>query len=91
MQVVTFTEARSRLKDVLDDVNDNVETTIISRRNGGDAVVMSLQHYHSMMETIHLMSSPANASRLMESIAQANTGKTTQRDLIDDQATDLDR
>lgn len=35
MQVVTFTEARSRLKDVLDDVNDNVETTIISRRNGG--------------------------------------------------------
>ncbi|KAI3490383.1 hypothetical protein L1887_45208 [Cichorium endivia] len=90
-KVVTFTEARSRLKDVLDDVNDNVETTIISRRNGGDAVVMSLQHYNSMMETIHLMSSPANASRLMESIAQANTGKTTQRDLIDDQATDLDR
>lgn len=90
MQVVTFTEARSRLKDVLDDVNDNVETTIISRRNGGDAVVMSLQHYNSMMETIHLMSSPANASRLMESIAQANTGKTTQRDLLDDQATDLD-
>jgi antitoxin YefM len=36
------------------------------------------------------MSSPANASRLMESIAQANTGKTTQRDLIDDQASDLD-
>ena len=90
MQVVTFTEARSRLKDVLDDVNDNVETTIISRRNGGDAVVMALQHYNSQMETIHLMSSPANASRLMESIAQANTGKTTQRDLIDDQATDLD-
>ncbi len=42
MQVVTFTEARSRRKDVLDDVNDNVETTIISRRNGGDAVVMLL-------------------------------------------------
>jgi antitoxin YefM len=50
MQVVTFTEARSRLKDVLDDVNENVETTIISRRNGGDAAVMSLQHYNSMME-----------------------------------------
>jgi antitoxin YefM len=76
---------------VLDDVNDNVETTIISHRNGGDAVVMSLQHYNLMMETIHLISSPANASRLMGSIAQVNTGKITQRDLIDDLATDLDR
>lgn len=84
MQVVTFTEARSRLKDVLDDVNENVETTIISRRNGGDAVVMSLQHYNSMMETIHLMSSPANATRLMDSITQANSGQTSERDLIDE-------
>lgn len=84
MQVVTFTEARSRLKDVLDDVNENVETTIISRRNGGDAVVMSLQHYNSMMETIHLMSSPANATRLMDSIAQAKSGQTSERDLIDE-------
>lgn len=84
MQVVTFTEARSRLKHVLDDVADNVEATIISRRHGGDAVVMSLEHYNSLMETIHLMSAPANAARLMESIAQAKGGRIVQRDIVDE-------
>jgi antitoxin YefM len=75
---------------VLDDVNENVETTIIQppqRWGCGCHVSSALQLDDG---DIHLMSSPANASRLMESIAQANSGKTAQRDLIDDQASDLD-
>ena len=50
MQVVSFTEARNGLKAVLDTVVKDVDTTIITRRDAEDAVVMSLDHYNSLME-----------------------------------------
>ena len=84
MQVISYSEARNALKSVLDGVNDNVDVTIINRRDAGNAVVMSLDHYNSIMETLYLMQTPANAAYLMESIAQFKAGKTTVRQLIKD-------
>ena len=49
-----------------------------------DAVVMSLDYYNSLMETVHLLRSPANAEHLHRSIAQFKAGKVSQRDLIDE-------
>ena len=84
MQVISYSEARNALKSVLDGVNDNADVTIINRRDAGNAVVMSLDHYNSIMETLYLMQTPANAAYLMESIAQFKAGKTTVRQLIKD-------
>jgi len=84
MQVISYSEARNSLKSVLDSVNDNADVTIINRRDAGNAVVMSLDHYNSIMETLHLMQSPANAAHLMESIAQFKAGKATVKQLIKD-------
>ena len=84
MQVISYSEARNALKSVLDGVNDNADVTIINRRDAGNAVVMSLDHYNSIMETLYLMQNPANAAYLMESIAQFKAGKTTVRQLIKD-------
>ena len=84
MQVVSYSEARNNLKSVLDAVNDNVDVTIISRRDAGNAVVMSLDHYNSVMETLYLLQNPANAAHLMESIAQFKVGKATVKQLIKD-------
>ncbi|MDO9206055.1 type II toxin-antitoxin system Phd/YefM family antitoxin [Methylotenera sp.] len=84
MQVISYSEARNALKSVLDSVNDNADVTIINRRDAGNAVVMSLDHYNSIMETLYLMQSPANAAHLMESIAQFKAGKTEQHALIRD-------
>lgn len=84
MRVVSFTEARNSLKAVLDAVVNDADTTIITRRDAEDAVVMSLDHYNNLMETVHLLRSPANAERLNQSIAQFKAGKTTQRDLVDE-------
>ena len=84
MKIVSFTEARSSLKAVLDGVVNDADTTIITRRNDEDAVVMSLDYYNSLMETVHLLRSPANAEHLQRSIAQYKAGETTQRDLIDE-------
>lgn len=64
MRVVSFSEARSRLKSMLDEVMGDADCTVISRRDGEDVVVMSLSYYNSLMETIHLLKSPANAAHL---------------------------
>lgn len=82
MRVVSFTEARNGLKSVLDGVINDADTTIITRRDSEDAVVMSLDYYNSLMETVHLLRSPANAEHLNKSITQYKAGKTVQRDLI---------
>lgn len=84
MQTVTFTEARNRLKSVLDGVVDDANIAIITRRDASDAVVMSLDYYNSLVETMHLLRSPANAAHLAESIRQLRAGETVERSTLDD-------
>jgi len=83
MRIINFSEVRNSLRAVIDQVVEDADVTIISRRDAPDAVVMSLDHYTSLMETVHLLSSPANAAHLAESIAQARSGQAQTRQLID--------
>ncbi|NLY28372.1 MAG: type II toxin-antitoxin system prevent-host-death family antitoxin [Alcaligenaceae bacterium] len=83
MRVVNFSEARNGLKNLIDQVVDDADYTVIARRDAPDAVVMSLDTFNSLMETVHLLKSPANAAHLERSIAQYRNGKTTERDLVD--------
>jgi antitoxin YefM len=84
MKVVSFSEARSNLKTVLDRVVADADYTIVTRRDADDVVVMSLESFNSLMETVHLLKSPANAAHLDRSISQFKQGKAVVRDLIDD-------
>lgn len=84
MKVVTFTEARNQLKTILDRVVNDADYTVITRRDAGDAVVMSLEYFNSLLETVHLLKSPANAAHLERSIAQYKQGRVTQKDLLDE-------
>lgn len=84
MRIVNFSEARNNLKSVLNQVADDADYTIITRRDSEDAVVMSLETFNSFMETFHLLRSPANAAHLTKSIEQFRSGKVRERDLIDE-------
>ena len=85
MKVVSYSHARNALKSVLDGVVQNADVTIISRRDAeGDAVVMSLDSYNSIMETLHLLSTPANAAHLARSIRELRAGKAQVRELLSD-------
>ena len=84
MRVVTFSEARNRLKAILDQVSSDADYTVITRRDADDAVVMSLEYFNSLLETVYLLNSPANAAHLERSITQYKQGKTVERELIDD-------
>ena len=82
MQILSYSEARNNLKSVLDTCIDNADVTIIHRRDGEDAVVMGLNYYNSLIETLHLLSSPANAAHLAQSIDEYRTGQAIERKLI---------
>lgn len=84
MKIITFTEARNKFKSVLDRVIDDADYTVITRRDSEDAVVMSLDYFNSLLETVHLLKSPANAAHLERSIAQYRQGKVTEKDLLDE-------
>ena len=84
MIAANFTEFRTALKKFLDNVENNHETLVIKRKSGKAAVVISLEEYNSIMETVHLLSSKANADRLYQSIQQMKKGETVSHDLIED-------
>jgi len=83
MRVVNFTDARNKLKQLIDQVVADADFTVISRRDAPDAVVMSLDTFNSVMETAHLLKSPANARHLAKSIAQYRKGRVKVRKLLD--------
>jgi len=81
MIAANYTEFRTDLKKFLDNVEDNHETLIIKRKSGKGTVMISLEEYNSMMETLHLLSSKANADRLYESIQQMKNGEVVESGL----------
>lgn len=83
MRIVNFSDARNSLKAVIDQVVEDADVAVISRRDAPDAVVMSFDHYSSLLETVHLLSSPANAAHLARSIGQLRSGQAKPRELIE--------
>ena len=82
MRIISFSEARNSLKSVLDQVADDADCTVITRRDREDVAVMSLDYYNSLMETVYLLKSPANAEHLRKSIEQYRAGQVHEKNLL---------
>ena len=83
MSHVSYSELRKNLAKYMEEVSDSRAPLHITRQNARTVVMMSEEEYEGMMETLHLLRSPANAARLMRSINAAGSGKLTKRDLIE--------
>ncbi len=84
MIAANFSEFRTNLKTYLDNVEDNNETLIVKRKTGKGTVMISLDEYNSIMETVHLLSSKSNSNWLYESISQMKNGQTINEKLIEE-------
>jgi antitoxin YefM len=83
MDALTYSQARSSLAKMMDKVCDDHSPVIITRKNRRSVVMISLQDYQALEETAFLMRCPKNARRLLESIAELESGGGIARELAE--------
>lgn len=83
MKVVNYSEFRKNLAQSLNAVNNDREIVVVSRTKGKNVVVMDLDEYNAIQETLHLTGTSANRKRLAESLEEMNTGKFLKKDLTE--------
>ncbi len=88
MDAIAYSNARKQFAHILDKVCDDHDPVIITRQNAKPVVMMSLEDYNSIEETMYLIRSPANAAHLRASIAEFEAGKYKARELINDDSMD---
>ena len=81
---MSASQARKRLFPLIEQVNQDQEPVEIVSK-AGSAYLVSADQWRSLIETAHLLRSPANAERLIRSIADAAAGRTEVQELIDPQ------
>jgi antitoxin YefM len=83
MHAISYTSARGNLAKTMKQVCDNHDPVIITRNKSEAVVMLSLDDYESLQETNYLLHSPANATRLCESIDELDKGNGKERELIE--------
>ncbi|MGF1612578.1 MAG: type II toxin-antitoxin system Phd/YefM family antitoxin [Gammaproteobacteria bacterium] len=83
MDTITYSEARSQLAKTMEKVCDDHVPLIITRKNARSVVMISLDDYEALEETAYLLRSPKNVRRLLESIAELESGGGTERALLE--------
>jgi antitoxin YefM len=79
---VSYTDLRKNLAAYMDRANDDRDAILVTRQGKEPVVMMSASEFDGWMETVYLLSSPANAKELLASIAEADAGNLTEHDLI---------
>jgi antitoxin YefM len=83
MAHVSYSQLRNNLASYMDEVCDNHAPLFVTRQNARSVVMMSEDDYDGLMETVHLLKSPANAARLLRSIRDADEGKLTEHEIVE--------
>ncbi|NOR14020.1 MAG: type II toxin-antitoxin system prevent-host-death family antitoxin [Candidatus Aminicenantes bacterium] len=83
MKSKTYTEARERLSDIIEKVCEDHDPLIITKRRDKAVVMMSLEDYESLKETVYLLRSPRNTRRLLESIKELEEGEGIQKEILE--------
>lgn len=83
MQAVNYSTARNNLKSIMEDVCTNFEEYIITNKDDNNVVILSLDEYNAMKETMYLLSTPANRDRLLKAVEDAESGTFEPKELIE--------
>jgi antitoxin YefM len=83
MDVLSYSDTRAKLKEVMDRVVDDHTPIVITRQKAEAVVMVSLADWNAMEETVYLLSNPTNAARLREAIRELDAGDGVERDLTE--------
>jgi len=83
MDAISYTAARANLAKTMEKVCSDHDPVIITRKRESPVVMISLDDYQAMEETAYLLRVPANARRLIESIAELEAGKGVEHELME--------
>jgi antitoxin YefM len=83
MEVVNYTEFRKNLTKSLNKVNDDAEIVVVSRSKGKNVVVMALEEYNAIQETLHVVKSVSNRNRMDKAIEEMDKGQFEIHSLIE--------
>jgi antitoxin YefM len=83
MDAISYSHARGQLAKTMEKVCDDHAPVIITRKNQRSVVLLSLEDYQALEETAYLLRSPKNARRLLESVAELESGGGTERELVE--------
>lgn len=81
MLTCTYSDLRNHLRERLDEVHSSRAPMLVTRQNGPESIIVDKEEWDGLMETLHLLSSPANAARLLRSVEAADKGRLIERDL----------
>jgi antitoxin YefM len=80
---VSYTDLRQNLARYLDEaVVNRAPITVIRQGGKGNVVLIAEQEFAGLQETIHLLSSPANAEALLRSVDELNAGRSVEHELV---------
>jgi len=83
MDTITYTSARGNLAKTMKKVCDDHSPVVITRKTAQPVVMISLEDFEALEETAYLLRSPKNARRLLESVAELEAGKGSEKELLD--------
>lgn len=83
MQTIPMTQAESNFRNIVTRILEDLEPAIVMTESGDSIVMLSLAEFNAWQETLYLLSTPANANHLRQSIAEDQAGYATDRELLE--------
>ena len=84
MLAANYSTVRENFKEYCDKANDDAETIFVTRKAGGNVVILSEETYNNLMENMFIRSNKNNYVRLVDSVQQLKQGKISEKVLVDD-------
>ncbi len=84
MLAVNYSTLRENLKKYCDVANQDLETIVVTRKSGGNVVLISESEYNNLLENLYIRSNPEYYNKLLRSIEELKSGKTVNAELLDE-------
>ncbi len=82
MLAINYLNLKDNLDKYCDSANQDLETIIVTRKEGGNVVLMSEREYHNLLENMYVRSNPEYYQKLLRSLDELKAGKIIKTELI---------